>query len=95
MDSRSGLDYSFRLDNTSKPYGWREAVDDLRAAGATLVDEMWVKNHWALILWKLAGITKATVASDDAPCTDVWTYQRVLEQMLYRCAYPICDLSDE
>ena len=45
-----------------------------------MITEKWVKNHWALILWKLGSMVKAK--PDEIK--NRWTYEAVWHQLLYR-----------
>lgn len=61
------------------------ALQELKSIGCSLANESWVKNHWGLILWKLAGM----VALDPETETDYtrkrWCWREVINQLLYRC----------
>lgn len=87
MDSRSGIDYAFMPIDGSAPLAWQDAHEQMQARGAKLVDVIWVQNHWPLILWKQAGILKATVSagkSDELSNQKIWSFETVLTQLLYR-----------
>ncbi|GAA6037981.1 hypothetical protein JCM8097_009523 [Rhodosporidiobolus ruineniae] len=82
MDSTSGADYAF-------PCG--RSVDDAFTALKNLVASRmpnekdlvtlpWVKNHWTLVLWKLASY----VRSRPDLLSEWWSFERVMEQLRYR-----------
>ncbi|KAF7972587.1 hypothetical protein HWV62_17384, partial [Athelia sp. TMB] len=58
----TALYYSFHTTSTtptSQPVdllGPTAALEQLLAKGCTLVTKPWVDNHWAMVLWKLAGM---------------------------------------
>lgn len=56
------------------------ALEALHEAGANLVDQEWVNNHWSLILWKLA----AYAASKPEESSYWFSFDRVVRQLLYR-----------
>lgn len=88
MTSYSGLDYLFSSSDHTKQLGWQDAHEFLISRGARLIDDLWVQNHWSLILWKQAGLFKAMVSSGQCPATgdsDVWSFGTVCNQLLYRC----------
>ena len=47
----------------------------------------WVKNHYALIVWKIAGIAKGLARAGG--WREWWTFEKVCEQLKYRCARSI------
>ena len=47
------------------------------------VSPAWVKNHYALIVWKLAGIAKGLARAGG--WREWWTFEKVCEQLKYRC----------
>ncbi|KAF5313184.1 hypothetical protein D9619_002620 [Psilocybe cf. subviscida] len=65
-----------------------EALEALLARGCTLATRPWVDNHWALILWKLAGmvVLEASNNKDNGAKTsqERWCWDEVLRQLLYR-----------
>ncbi|KPV76410.1 uncharacterized protein RHOBADRAFT_13283 [Rhodotorula graminis WP1] len=82
MSSTSGLSYTF-----SRGRGVSDAFAALQAVVASrvpdekdLVTLTWVKNHWKLILWKVASY----VRSRPDLLGDWWTFERVVEQLRYR-----------
>ncbi|KII94288.1 hypothetical protein PLICRDRAFT_99668, partial [Plicaturopsis crispa FD-325 SS-3] len=60
--------------------GPREALQALHDRGCTLATKPWVDNHWALILWKLAGMA----ALDPGREPRWWCWAEVLRQLFYR-----------
>lgn len=93
MDSRSGEDFKFSNSDSFHKLGWQDAQDQLVALGARLVDDVWVKNHWTLILWKQAGILRAMVSAGvdkESARSEVWSFSNVLRQLLYRLVGRIC-----
>lgn len=57
-----------------------QALEELKCAGATHVDLAWIKNHWLLILWKLAAYVKAKPEETSM----WWSFEQVCRQMRYR-----------
>ena len=59
-----------------------EALKRMRAAGATYsgVNLAWVRNHYQLIVWKLAAIARAK--PDE--WRKIWQFSNVVDQLLYR-----------
>ncbi|GAA6054204.1 hypothetical protein JCM3770_001390 [Rhodotorula araucariae] len=82
MDATSGTTYAF-------PCG-RGVADAFAALQALVVERVpeekdlvtlpWVKNHWALVLWKIASY----VRSRPDLLGDWWTFERMMEQLRYR-----------
>lgn len=64
-------------DETRSP---RHALELMQQAGAHLVDEEWVKNHWSLILWKLA----AYAVSKPEEAHRWFSFEETMRQLLYR-----------
>lgn len=62
------------------------ALEELLERGCTLATKMWVDNHWALILWKLAGMVCLDPARESDPQAKRWCWAEVMRQLLYRCA---------
>lgn len=86
MDSASGLAYVFPCGR-----GVSDAFAALQAVVAARVPEekdlvtlQWVKNHWKLILWKAASYVRSRPDLLD----QWWSFERVLDQLRYRCAPP-------
>ncbi|BGP38565.1 hypothetical protein JCM10450v2_002514 [Rhodotorula kratochvilovae] len=82
MDSTSGATHTFPCSR-----GVADAFAALQALVAErapeekdLVTLPWVKNHWALILWKVASY----VRSRPDLLGDWWTFERTMEQLRYR-----------
>ncbi|GJN87357.1 hypothetical protein Rhopal_000306-T1 [Rhodotorula paludigena] len=82
MDSLSGGNYVFSCGR-----GVTEAHSALQAVVAERIPEerdfvtlAWVKNHWSLLLWKMASY----VRSRPDLLGDWWTFDRAMEQLRYR-----------
>ncbi|KAL4070686.1 BRCA2, oligonucleotide/oligosaccharide-binding, domain 1-domain-containing protein [Scleroderma citrinum] len=60
------------------------ALDELQARGCTLATKPWVQNHWALVLWKLAGLVALDPKSESDPNRKRWCWSEVIRQLLYR-----------
>jgi len=58
----------------------KEALAAMLGAGCSLATEAWVKNHWSLIMWKLASI----VRSRPELVGDYWSFDGAVNQLLYR-----------
>jgi breast cancer 2 susceptibility protein len=61
--------------------GLADAATILRSRVTTELSDAWIRNHWSLILWKLAGIARA----DPSNWPSVWSFESVMSQLLYRC----------
>jgi len=83
MTSTSGLSYTFSCGRgVSDAFAALQAVVASRVPDEKdLVTLAWVKNHWKLILWKVASY----VRSRPDLLGDWWTFERVVEQLRYRC----------
>ncbi|CAO1625733.1 unnamed protein product [Parajaminaea phylloscopi] len=67
-------------DLSGRDMGPQQALEDLQAAGASHATLAWVKNHWNLILWKLAAYSKSKPDQ-----TDIWwCFEQVCRQLRYR-----------
>lgn len=63
----------------------RGEADALRAlldAGGSLATLRWVKNHWSLIMWKIASLVRSK--PDLLPT--YWNFDHVVDQLKYRYA---------
>ncbi|GAA5898352.1 hypothetical protein JCM8208_006954 [Rhodotorula glutinis] len=82
MSSTSGLSYTFSCGRgVSDAFAALQAVVASRVPDEQdLVTLAWVKNHWKLILWKVASY----VRSRPDLLGDWWTFERVVEQLRYR-----------
>ncbi|PWN26897.1 nucleic acid-binding protein, partial [Jaminaea rosea] len=82
--------YAFRLADSGEAFGIRHALAELHRRGAMHVDEAWVRNHWVLILWKLAAYVQAQAynagwsVSVEEACEKWWNFETALKQLLYR-----------
>ncbi|KAH7910924.1 hypothetical protein BJ138DRAFT_1113634 [Hygrophoropsis aurantiaca] len=90
----NALSYAFPLSETaSRPrspfssssglFGYATALEELVAGGCSLATEAWVKNHWPLILWKLAGMAALEPQREDNPHLRRWSRHEVMQQLLY------------
>lgn len=71
--------YAF-TDENDNDLGPIQALEMLSKAGAIHVNQKWVLNHWSLIIWKLAAITRHKPTEDE-----VWfTWSQVCKQLKYR-----------
>lgn len=59
--------------------GQADALRALDEANCAPLESHWVKNHWALIVWKLASLVRSK--PDELP---VWRWETVLDQLKYR-----------
>jgi breast cancer 2 susceptibility protein len=61
-------------------FGPQQALEFLHSKGAVHVDARWIRNHWLLILWKLAALTRLL------PDEHAWRFssEEVCKQLLYR-----------
>ncbi|KAJ3508616.1 hypothetical protein NLJ89_g5662 [Agrocybe chaxingu] len=89
----SAMYYSFHTRSCTPPppgsesptiLGPKEALQELLSRGCTLATKPWVDNHWALILWKLAGMVTLEPEKESNPETKRWCWAEVMRQFLYR-----------
>ncbi|GAA5884455.1 hypothetical protein JCM6882_005258 [Rhodosporidiobolus microsporus] len=82
MDPSSGLSYVFPCGSSVQTAftTLQELVAARMPDEKDLVTLPWVKNHWALVLWKLASY----VRSRPDLVEEWWTFERVMEQLRYR-----------
>lgn len=82
MDSRSGATYVFPCGRgvDSAFIALQEIVAERLPTERDLVTLPWIKNHWMLVLWKLASY----VRSRPDLLGDWWTFERVMDQLRYR-----------
>lgn len=75
MDAMSAASFVF-------PYGRGEveATAALEEAGCSLATLRWVKNHWSLILWKLASLVRTRPDT----LAKYWNWQAAVDQLKYR-----------
>ncbi|PFH52259.1 hypothetical protein AMATHDRAFT_2265 [Amanita thiersii Skay4041] len=64
--------------------GSEAALEELKRRGCNLAKKPWVDNHWALILWKLAGMALFNPQQEKDPITRKWCWTEVMRQLLYR-----------
>ncbi|KAJ7610818.1 hypothetical protein FB45DRAFT_941706 [Roridomyces roridus] len=86
--------YSFHTPSATPPSGTSPssmnmlgpaaALEELLSRGCTLATKPWVDNHWALILWKLAGMACLEPEREGDPGTKRWCWNEVMRQLLYR-----------
>jgi breast cancer 2 susceptibility protein len=65
---------------TGEDRGVKTALEELNRAGASRVDLAWVKNHWTMILWKLAYYTRCKPQE----AAIWWCFEQVMRQLRYR-----------
>ncbi|KZP25285.1 hypothetical protein FIBSPDRAFT_820691 [Athelia psychrophila] len=86
----TALYYSFHTTSvtpTSQPaslLGPAAALEQLLAKGCTLVTKPWVDNHWAMVLWKLAGMVCLDPERESNGRDKRWCWGEVMRQLLYR-----------
>ncbi|KAN0059845.1 hypothetical protein ACQY0O_008419 [Thecaphora frezii] len=78
-DASKAAFYAFDGDD-GHMLGPQQALETLLARGCPYADLKWVKNHWSLILWKLASLTRHR--PDEAVWR--WSWDEVIRQLLYR-----------
>ncbi|ODN98121.1 hypothetical protein I350_07763 [Cryptococcus amylolentus CBS 6273] len=69
--------YHFALDQST--FGTQQALKAIKECGCSLATSRWVENHWALILWKLAGLVQAKPELYE----DMWNAEEVTKQLRY------------
>ncbi|GAA5829427.1 hypothetical protein JCM11251_005045 [Rhodosporidiobolus azoricus] len=82
MDCTSGLTYVFPCGSSVETaFATLQALVTSRMPEERdLVTFPWVKNHWSLILWKLASYVRSRPDLQE----EWWTFGRVMEQLRYR-----------
>lgn len=60
------------------------ALEQLLAKGCVLATKPWVDNHWAMILWKLAGMVCLDPERESDGREKRWSWGEVMRQLLYR-----------
>ncbi|KAH7930929.1 hypothetical protein BV22DRAFT_1077497 [Leucogyrophana mollusca] len=91
----TALFYSFHAPSSLPPEGSQPAsppkllghataLEELHARGCSLATEAWVKNHWPLILWKLAGMAALEPQREADLHKKRWCWPEVIRQLLYR-----------
>ncbi|KWU44262.1 hypothetical protein RHOSPDRAFT_29372 [Rhodotorula sp. JG-1b] len=82
MDSKSGATYIFPCGRGVEAafVALQELVAERMPAERDLVTLPWIKNHWALVLWKLASY----VRSRPDLLHEWWSFERVMDQLRYR-----------
>lgn len=85
MDSLSGGTYVFSCGRgvTAAHSALQAVVAERIPEERDLVTLAWVKNHWSLLLWKMASY----VRTRPDLLEDWWTFDRAMEQLRYRCAH--------
>ena len=64
--------------------GSAAALEQLLEQGCTLATKSWVDNHWAMILWKLAGMAYLDPESESDGKKKRWCWKEVMRQLYYR-----------
>lgn len=72
------------VDEIPQVLGPAAALEELLNLGCSLATKPWVDNHWALILWKLAGMVALDPESENDSSTRRWCWREVKRQLLYR-----------
>lgn len=80
MTYPKALSFSFRLGNES--FGVEAAYDELVKFSGCKVSLEWIRNHWGLIVWKLAGIVRSKPEAESVE--QHWGFDKVCEQLKYR-----------
>ena len=69
---------------TQERIGPDEALAKLKEEGCSLATKAWVDNHWALILWKVAGMAYLEPENEWYDNKKRWCWDEVHRQLLYR-----------
>ncbi|CAA7264792.1 unnamed protein product [Cyclocybe aegerita] len=89
----SAMYYTFHTRSSTPPppgletptiLGPKEALQELLTRGCTFATKPWVDNHWALILWKLAGMVTLEPEKESNAEMRRWCWAEVMRQLLYR-----------
>ncbi|THH27674.1 hypothetical protein EUX98_g6517 [Antrodiella citrinella] len=73
-----------QVPSTAATLGTAAALDELHARGCSLATLEWVENHWALLLWKLAGMVCLDPAREKDTEKKRWCWKEVMKQLKYR-----------
>ncbi|KAH8102418.1 hypothetical protein BXZ70DRAFT_928500 [Cristinia sonorae] len=73
-----------QLPGIAATLGTSAALAELLARGCTLATKGWVENHWALVLWKLAGMVCLAPEDEKNPAKKRWCWSEVIRQLQYR-----------
>lgn len=79
ITASNALFYHFATAGTAMK-GPEDAYQQILRDGCSQITQIWVNNHWALILWKLAAIVRSKPALWEVR----WTFDEVLRQLKYR-----------
>jgi breast cancer 2 susceptibility protein len=79
ITANNALYYHFATAEASMK-GPEDAYQQICKDGCSQATQIWVNNHWSLILWKLAGIVRAKPSLWKAR----WTFDEVVRQLKYR-----------
>jgi breast cancer 2 susceptibility protein len=79
ISASNALFYHFATPGTAMK-GPEDAYQQILKDGCSQITQIWVNNHWSLILWKLAGIVRAKPALWEAR----WNFDEVVRQLKYR-----------
>lgn len=80
MDSKSAISFIFDCGR-----GDKSALEQLLRDDCSLATLPWVKNHWSLIIWKLASL----VRTRPELLTQYWTWEVAVNQLKYRSVSPV------
>lgn len=83
MDATSGGSYTFPCGRGAADafFTLQSLVAERIPEEKDLVTLPWVKNHWSLILWKVASY----IRSRPDLLGEWWSFDRVMDQLRYRC----------
>jgi breast cancer 2 susceptibility protein len=83
IDLSNAIYYQFIADDASILTN-TSAYESLKRDGCRLATTKWVDNHYAMILWKLAGLALARPQM----FIDKWRWSEVINQLKYRWGSP-------
>lgn len=96
VDPRTAPFYAFTAHSCPLPnppdsclsfaLGRSAVLEELHAKGCMLATQVWIDNHWPLILWKLAGMVALDPMSENDPFMKRWCWTEVIRQLMYRSA---------
>ncbi|KAL7425125.1 hypothetical protein Q5752_000813 [Cryptotrichosporon argae] len=79
LNPTNAVHYQF-IGEDAKPLGIVQALSKLKHDGGSMATMQWVENHWAMIMWKIAG----QVAARPELFDEKWTWYEVVSQLKYR-----------
>jgi breast cancer 2 susceptibility protein len=81
INLKTGQYYSFNTPEGQ--FGLDTAIQIFKERGYS-VPKGWIKNHWNLILWKLAGMVALEPERERDQAHGRWSWDEALRQLIHR-----------